>query len=298
MVDAVLPARSRWQVHPRMATRDADGKTRYGAQERETMDIQITGLKTFIVASNPNGGNWVFVKVYTNQDGLTGLGEGTVTSKAETIAAAIGEHERFLIGRDPRNIEWLWQAMYRYPRWRGGPVLNSAISAIEMALWDIKGKMLGVPVWQLLGGAARDRIRLYTHGSPHSDAGLDKLVKLVKSGYTAVKMGPFEVTDGVVDPRRDVRRGAAGIKRLREAVGDDVDILIDAHGLFTPVMAGAPASATRRSTLRDRLPTRTRCGSRNRANQRIWPPSRGLPNGHPCHSPPGNASSPNGVSMT
>ena len=201
------------------------------------MDIQITGLKTFIVASNPNGGNWVFVKVYTNQDGLTGLGEGTVTSKAETIAAAIGEHERFLIGRDPRNIEWLWQAMYRYPRWRGGPVLNSAISAIEMALWDIKGKMLGVPVWQLLGGAARDRIRLYTHGSPHSDAGLDKLVKLVKSGYTAVKMGPFEVTDGVVDPRRDVRRGAAGIKRLREAVGDDVDILIDAHGLFTPVMA-------------------------------------------------------------
>ncbi|NDE08562.1 MAG: hypothetical protein EBZ89_14415, partial [Chloroflexi bacterium] len=110
-----------------MATRDADGKTRYGAQERETMDIQITGLKTFIVASNPNGGNWVFVKVYTNQDGLAGLGEGTVTSKAETIAAAIGEHERFLIGRDPRNIEWLWQAMYRYPRWRGGPVLNSAI---------------------------------------------------------------------------------------------------------------------------------------------------------------------------
>jgi galactonate dehydratase len=118
--------------------------------------MKITGLRTFIVSASEQGGNWVFVKVYTDQDGLTGVGEGTVTSKAQAVAAAIEEHERFLVGRDPRNIEWLWQAMYRYPRWRGGPMLNSAISAIEMALWDIKGKALGQPVWQLLGGAARD----------------------------------------------------------------------------------------------------------------------------------------------
>ena len=199
--------------------------------------MKITGLKTFVVASAPNGGNWVFVKIYTDQDGLTGLGEGTVTSKAQTIAAAIEEHERYLIGKDPHNIEGLWQAMYRYPRWRGGPVLNSAISAIEMALWDIKGKALGVPVWQLLGGAARDRVRLYAHGNPHTDEGIAKIQEKFAAGFTGVKMPPFTVKGNVVHARRDVREGAATIVRLRELIGPDVDILIDAHGLFTPTMA-------------------------------------------------------------
>jgi galactonate dehydratase len=179
----------------------------------------------------------VFVKVHTDQDGLAGLGEGTVTSKAQTIAAAIQEQERFLVGRDPLNIEWLWQAMYRYPRWRGGPALNSAISAVEMALWDIKGKVLGAPVWQLLGGAARERIRLYSHASPHSDAGMRRVEELARLGYTAIKVGPFAVRDNVVNPTRDVREGAAAIGRMRDVVGEDVDILIDAHGLLTPTMA-------------------------------------------------------------
>lgn len=197
--------------------------------------MRITGLQTFVV--DAGAGNWVFVKVHTDQDGLTGLGEGTVTSKAQTIVAAIEEHARFLVGRDPLQIEWLWQAMYRYPRWRGGPAFNSAISAIEMALWDIKGKALGAPVWQLLGGAARERIRLYSHASPHSDAGLRRVEELVAQGYTAIKVGPFAVRDDVVQPGRDVRDGAAAIRRMRELVGDDVDILIDAHGLLTPTMA-------------------------------------------------------------
>lgn len=199
--------------------------------------MKITGLKTFIVATGPHGGNWVFVKVYTDQPGLEGLGEGSVTSKAQTIAAAIMEHERFLIGKDPRNIELLWQAMYRYPRWRGGPVLNSAISAIEMALWDIKGKELGQPVWQLLGGAARERIRCYAHASPHSDGGLRRIQELLDLGYSAIKSGPFSVSDNVVHPTRDVREGAAAFGRMRELLGEDRDILIDAHGLLTPTMA-------------------------------------------------------------
>ena len=199
--------------------------------------MKITGLKTFVVATGPHGGNWVFVKVYTDQDGLYGVGEGTVTSKAQTIAAAIEEHERFLVGKDPLAIEWLWQAMYRYPRWRGGPVLNSAISAVEMALWDIKGKAYGQPVWQLLGGKARERIRCYSHAAPHTDVGMRRIEELVKLGYTAIKTGPFHVRDDVVNPTRDVREGAAAIRRMREVVGEDVDILIDAHGLLTPPMA-------------------------------------------------------------
>ena len=199
--------------------------------------MKITGMRTFVVAASEDGGNWVFVKVYTDQDGLHGVGEGTVTSKAQAVAAAIMEHERFLVGRDPRNIEFLWQAMYRYPRWRGGPMLNSAISAIEMALWDIKGKALGVPVYQLLGGAARDRIRLYAHAAPHTEAGLRRMEELLALGYTAIKAGPFRVQDGVVQPARDVREGAAAFGRMRELLGPDRDILIDAHGLLTPTMA-------------------------------------------------------------
>jgi galactonate dehydratase len=112
------------------------------AQQREKakgLNLKITDLKTFIVnRGGVNAPNYVFVKLYTNQ-GLTGLGEGSVTSKALTMAAAIEEHKRYLVGLDPCDIEMHWQAMFRWPRWRGGPILNSAISAVEIAMWDILG---------------------------------------------------------------------------------------------------------------------------------------------------------------
>ena len=131
----------------------------------KSLNLKITGLKTFVV--NVGSVNWVFCKVYTNQ-GLVGLGEGSVTSKEATMAQAIMEHERFLVGKDPTDIELLWQGMFRYPRWRGGPILNSAISAVEIALWDILGQALGVPIYKLLGGAARKRIRLYKDVGSHA----------------------------------------------------------------------------------------------------------------------------------
>ncbi|RPI12317.1 MAG: hypothetical protein EHM65_06105, partial [Acidobacteriales bacterium] len=133
----------------------------YAAQAK-ALNLKITQLKTFIVA-----GAGVFVKVYTDQ-GLVGLGEGSITSKEPTVAQAIMENERFLVGKDPTDIEFLYQGMFRNPRWRGGPMLNSGISAIEIALWDILGQALGVPIYKLLGGAARQRIRLYldVSGSP------------------------------------------------------------------------------------------------------------------------------------
>src|SRR6202011_948381 len=126
--------------------------------QAKPLNLKITGLKTFVV--NAGSLNWVFCKVYTN-GGLVGLGEGSVTSKEATVAQAIMEHERFLFGKDPTDIETLWQSMFRVPRWRGGPILNSAISAVEIALWDITGQALGVPIYKLLGGAARQRIRMY-----------------------------------------------------------------------------------------------------------------------------------------
>lgn len=197
--------------------------------------MKITQLRTFIVDGGSS--NWVFVKVYTDE-GIVGLGEGTIASKAQTVAAAIMEHERYLVGKDPRQIERLWQAMYRYARWRGGPVLNSAISAIEIALWDVLGKALGVPIYQLLGGACRDRVRMYAHlrgRSPEEAA--DHGHRLVAAGYTAVKMGAFVAEDGVVRPNSGIREGVAKIRAVREAVGPDVDVLLDAHGQLTLVMA-------------------------------------------------------------
>jgi galactonate dehydratase len=197
--------------------------------------VQITHLRTFIVDGGSS--NWVFVKVYTDE-GLVGLGEGTIASKAQTVASAIMEHERYLVGKDPRQIERLWQAMYRYARWRGGPVLNSAISAIEIALWDILGQSLGVPIYQLLGGACRDRVRMYAHvGGRSPEEIADRARALVEAGYTAMKTSPFVTHDGVVRANAGMREGLAKVHAMRGAVGEDVDLLLDAHGQFTPVMA-------------------------------------------------------------
>jgi galactonate dehydratase len=198
--------------------------------------MKITGFKTFVVAADSN---WVFVQVYTDE-GVTGLGEGSVSSKTLAVEAAIRDLERFVVGRDPRDIEALWQEMYRYPRWKGGPVLSSAISAIEIALWDILGQTLDVPVYQLLGGRCRDRIRMYTHVAGETPAeAAEQAVALVEQGYTAVKTGGLLVNGEVVKPHEAMRLGAARIEAIREAVGPDIDILIDAHCQMTPQMAVA-----------------------------------------------------------
>src|SRR3989339_1641310 len=121
--------------------------------------IKITDMKSWIV--HTQGTNRVFVKLYTNKD-VTGLGEGLLYHKEHTLQAAIEDHRELLIGQNPARIEYLWQAMYRWPRWRGvGPVLNASLSAIDIALWDIMGKLLDVPIYQLLGGACRDKVRTY-----------------------------------------------------------------------------------------------------------------------------------------
>jgi galactonate dehydratase len=194
------------------------------------LNLKITGLKTFVV--NAGSLNWVFCKVYTN-GGLVGLGEGSVTSKEATIAQAIMEHERFLVGKDPTDIEFLWQSMFRVPRWRGGPVLNSAISAVEIALWDILGQALEVPVYKLLGGAARNRIRMYLDvGSTAED-----FLRARELGYTAAKTTPLSPKNDLVNPSAMIREGVRKLQSIRKAVGDDFDIAVDAHGRCTTTMA-------------------------------------------------------------
>src|SRR3954454_1144975 len=173
----------------------------------KTLNLKITGLKTFVV--NVGSLNWVFCKVYTNQ-GLVGLGEGSVTSKEATVAQAIMEHERFLMGKDPTDIELLWQGMFRNPRWRGGPILNSAISAVEIAMWDILGQALGVPVYKLLGGAARSRIRMYLDvGSNPED-----FLKAKELGYTAGKTTPISPVKDLISPVAMIRDGVRKLQAI------------------------------------------------------------------------------------
>src|SRR5215218_1718222 len=146
-------------------------------------NLKITGLKTFLVAPTVSPGAGIFVKLYTNQ-GLIGLGLATQTSKEVSTAAAIDEFAPFLVGRDPTQIEAIWEDLYEGPRWRGGP-LTAAISAVDIALWDILGQALGQPIYSLLGGAVRDKIRVYggTGGTtPESWA------KTKADGYTASRV--------------------------------------------------------------------------------------------------------------
>src|SRR5438034_1441855 len=200
------------------------------SSQAKPLNLKITDLKTFVV--NAGSLNWVFCKVYTNQ-GVAGLGEGSITSKEATLAQAIMEHERFLVGKDPTEIELLWQGMFRYPRWRGGPILNSAISAVEIALWDILGQALGVPIYKLLGGAARKRVRLYKDVAATPEA----FLQAKEEGYTAAKSGFISINNDLVIPNFAVRDGVRKLAAVRKAVGDDFDICIDAHGQLTTVMA-------------------------------------------------------------
>src|SRR5499426_3253238 len=141
--------------------------------------VKITKLETIMVKPR-----WLFLKVHTNVD-VVGLGEPIVEGRALTSAAAIKEIEPYLIGKDPRTIVHHWQAIYRHAFYRGGPVLTSALSGIDQALWDIKGKALGVPVYELLGGPTRRRVRVYAH------ARTPELIKQgLAKGFTAFKTNP------------------------------------------------------------------------------------------------------------
>ena len=194
------------------------------------LNLKIQNLKTIVV--NAGGVNWVFCKVFTNQ-GLVGLGEGSVTSKEATVAQSIMDNERLLVGKDPTDIEYLWQSMFRDPRWRGGPILTSAISAIEIALWDILGQALDVPIYKLLGGAARERIRMYVdiEATPEAYQHAKEL------GYTAAKSALPNAEHDLMRPTYAIHDAVRRIEALRKAVGDDFDICIDAHGRLTTTMA-------------------------------------------------------------
>ncbi len=193
--------------------------------------MKITRLETMFVKPR-----WLFLKMHTDE-GLAGWGEPIVEGWSRTVAACVQEMGRYLIGQDPRRIEHHWQALYRGAFYRGGPVLVSALSGIEQAMWDILGKSLGVPVHQLLGGAVRDRIRVYCHvGGESAEAYAEKGRAALARGFTAVKTCPFGAVRFVEGPAF-VEGVVARVAALREAVGKSVDIGLDFHGRVGPAMA-------------------------------------------------------------
>jgi galactonate dehydratase len=189
--------------------------------------LRITRLETMLVKPR-----WLFLKVHTNA-GIVGLGEPIVEGRALTVATAVKEIEPYLVGKDPRQVVHHWQAIYRHAFYRGGPILTSALSGIDMALWDIKGKALGVPVYELLGGPTRKRVRVYAHaGTP------ERIRRAMAQGFTAFKTQPAVRRPArYVETPAQIRHAAESFAELRKTAGDGVDIAVDFHGAISPATA-------------------------------------------------------------
>jgi galactonate dehydratase len=178
----------------------------------------------------------------TTDTGLVGWGETTLEGKPRSTSAAVDELAEYLIGKDPLRIEHHWQHIYRSAFFRGGPVLLSALSGIDQALWDIAGKHFGVPAYVLLGGAVRERIRVYAHWGIHDlsqagqDAARQRLERLHKMGYTAFKSGPGGMWRGH-EPPLVIDDFVQRAYLMREWVGPEVELAFDFHGKFTPALA-------------------------------------------------------------
>ncbi|WP_434547557.1 galactonate dehydratase [Parapedobacter pyrenivorans] len=172
---------------------------------------------------------WLFLKV-TTKEGIVGWGEPIVEGRADTVAACVKELEQYLIGQSAHNIQDLWQVLYRGGFYRGGPILMSAISGIDQALWDIKGKSVGLPVYQLLGGAVRTQMKMYCWiGGDHPEVVIQQARDRVNQGYSAVKMNATGRMEWIAS-QKEITKVVENIRLLREAFGDNLDIGLDFHG--------------------------------------------------------------------
>ena len=222
--------------------------------------MKITAVKTFRAATPVHktaGTNWLFVRIDTDA-GVSGWGEGSLQYKDAALEAEIADFSRYLVGLDPRRIEHIWTSLYRRVTWTGGAVTMSAIAAIDLALWDIKAKALGVPVMELAGGPTRDSIGVYANGwfegigqpapgvpaetvarngSPEQHAAAARDLK--SEGWRALKFYPFGGPQVITAER--LADGLELVRAVREAVGPDMEIAIDVRGRLDPWSAGRVA---------------------------------------------------------
>src|SRR5262249_15812599 len=206
--------------------------------------MKVARVSTLVV--NANMRNWVFVKVETDGAGLHGWGEATLEWKTGSVVGAVEDVSRYVVGEDPLRIEHLYQVMSRQYFWRSGVEGMTAISGIEQALWDLKGKWLNVPVYELLGGRVRDWVRVYNHigmgelraiderGEPAEYA--ERALAVIEAGYSALKFTPVPRTEPV-EGARSVRHAEALVRAVREAVGAEVGVIVDVDGRCWRAMA-------------------------------------------------------------
>ena len=197
--------------------------------------MKITDISAFVTRPPQALSNYVFVKVSTDE-GITVWGESSIG--ASSVAAVVEEFGAAIVGKDPFRIEEHWQDMYHlFHNVRGGALQMAAISGIEIALWDIKGKALNVPVYELLGGAMREKLWTYGRfdGVDPADA-VRTAMSYIERGYTALKGDPFG-HQGIFTSPESERDAVAKVEAVREAVGDDVELLVEVHGRLTPAEA-------------------------------------------------------------
>jgi galactonate dehydratase len=200
--------------------------------------VKITGMKVFGVSLTPDSDRpFVFVKLETDA-GVVGWGEGTLEGKAGAVMACINDFRDFVIGSDPMQVEHHWQSMYVQSFYRSGPVMGSAISGIDQAMWDIRGKVLGLPVYQLLGGPFDARgVRGYYHANAQTREQLQKL------RGTAIQMGVSCFKTGIpgyyewIETSRSIDRAVKSMQMAREALGPDIDVAVDFHAKTSPSVA-------------------------------------------------------------
>lgn len=195
--------------------------------------MRITELSTFVV-----DGNWrnlVYVKVSTDA-GITGYGEATLETRESAVCACVKDLQRYVLGRDPFEIERIWNTMYRDGYWGAGPIASTAMGGIEMALWDIVGKKLGQPVYNLLGGRMRRRLKTYINGWYFGITDPDKLAdragEMVERGFRAMKWDPFRISGREIS-KEDLQYAMEVVGKVRDRVGPGVDLLIEGHGRFS-----------------------------------------------------------------
>ncbi len=222
--------------------------------------MKITDVQVFRMATPVHktaGTNWLFVRIDTDF-GISGWGEGSLQYKDAALEAEILDFGKFLNGKDPRRIDWIWTSLYRRVTWAGGPVSMSAIAAIDLALWDIKAKSLDIPVWELAGGKHRDNVRVYANGwfedcvEPNPDIDQEAApfrqsaeqyasaaLELKNAGWTALKFYPFGGPQ-VITPER-IRHGIDVVRAVRDAIGPNMEIGIDIRARIDPWSASRVA---------------------------------------------------------
>ncbi|HJN38727.1 MAG TPA: galactonate dehydratase, partial [Chloroflexota bacterium] len=254
MLDYAANAAVYWKTPPTLATGDGSFLPAAATPDRQPAilgaagrpqsplgqgKMKITDIRTIDVGAPPDehfllNRNWTFVLIDTDE-GITGIGDATLLDMDTAVIGVIQHLRNVLLGQDPTRVEHLWQQMYRHPFWRGGPVLGAAISGIDMALWDIAGKVAGMPVYKMLGGAVRDRVRCYVRND-FAGTAVDQALEARDAGFGGIKYGP-EAERNAISELELADVAADMTAEIRAAVGPKMDLMIDFHGRLTPPAA-------------------------------------------------------------